>query len=90
MTPLADEKLGGALAIAIAIHNVLEGICVAIPVYYATSSKWKGSLWYFISGVTEPIGGLVGYFTLNSKDMSTRAYGVLFGIVSGMILYISL
>jgi len=87
---LADAKLGGALAIAIAIHNVPEGICVAMPVYYATGSKWKGFWWSFISGVTEPIGGLVGYLILNGNSMSARAYGTLFGIVGGMMVYISL
>ncbi len=28
-------------AVAIAMHNVPEGICVAMPIYYATGSKWK-------------------------------------------------
>eukprot|EP00239_Pterosperma_sp_CCMP1384_P001959 CAMPEP_0197850398 /NCGR_PEP_ID=MMETSP1438-20131217/15293_1 /TAXON_ID=1461541 /ORGANISM="Pterosperma sp., Strain CCMP1384" /LENGTH=337 /DNA_ID=CAMNT_0043463551 /DNA_START=123 /DNA_END=1136 /DNA_ORIENTATION=- len=87
---LADEKLGGAIAIAIALHNVPEGVCVAMPVYYATKSKWKGFWWSFISGVSEPIGGLIGYAILDGDDMSARAYGVLFGIVGGMMTYISL
>ena len=87
---LADAKLGGALAIAIAIHNVPEGICVAMPVYYATGSKWKGFWWSFVSGVTEPIGGLIGYLILHGNSMSAAAYGTLFGIVGGMMVYISL
>ncbi len=90
MAALADEKLGVALAIAVAIHNITEGICVAMPVYYATGSKWKGFWWSFISGVTELLGALVGYFIMKSNDMSARAYGLLFGIVSGMMVYISL
>jgi len=87
---LADAKLGGALAIAIAIHNIPEGICVAMPIYYATGSKWKGFWWSFISGVTEPIGGLVGYLILHGNSMSAKAYGALFGVVGGMMVYISL
>ena len=74
---LADAKLGGALAIAIAIHNVPEGICVAMPVYYATGSKWKGFWWSFISGVTEPIGGLVGYLILHGNSMSASVRNTL-------------
>ena len=46
---LADSKLGIALALAIAVHNIPEGICVAMPVYYATGSKWKGFFWSFVS-----------------------------------------
>jgi ZIP family zinc transporter len=61
---LADAKLGMALAVAIAIHNIPEGVCVAMPVYYATGSKWKGFWWSFVSGVSEPIGGVFGYLIL--------------------------
>ena len=48
--------LGGALAIAIALHNIPEGICVAMPVYYATGSKLKAFFWSFLSGISEPLG----------------------------------
>ena len=34
-------QVGAGLAFAIAIHNVPEGICVAVPIYYSTRSKWK-------------------------------------------------
>ena len=87
---LADAKLGVALAVAIAVHNIPEGICVAMPVYYATGSKFKGFMWSFVSGVSEPIGGLVGYLILYGNGMSDRAYGALFAVVGGMMVYISL
>ena len=53
---LSSPSLGVALAIAIALHNIPEGVCVAMPVYYATGSKWKGFLWAFLSGISEPFG----------------------------------
>ena len=87
---LADMKLGLALAVAVAVHNIPEGACVAMPVYYATGSKWKGFWWSFVSGVSEPIGGLFGYLVLYGNAMSDVAYGALFGIVGGMMVYISL
>jgi len=34
-------QVGGSIAAAIAIHNIPEGICVAMPIYYATGKKWK-------------------------------------------------
>lgn len=58
---LADSSTGLAIAVAIALHNIPEGVCVAMPIYYATGSKWKGFWWAFLSGVSEPIGGLMGY-----------------------------
>ena len=87
---LADAKLGVALAVAIAVHNIPEGICVAMPVYYATGSKWKGFWWSFVSGISELVGGLFGYLILYGNAMSDVAYGSLFGIVAGMMVYISL
>ena len=87
---LADAKLGMALAVAIAVHNIPEGVCVAMPVYYATGSKWKGFWWSFVSGVSEPIGGIFGYLILYGNAMSDVAYGTLFAVVGGMMVYIAL
>ena len=90
MAALADAKLGLALAVAVAVHNIPEGICVAMPVYYATGSKWHGFWWSFVSGISELVGGLFGYLILYGNAMSDVAYGSLFGIVAGMMVYISL
>eukprot|EP00191_Tetraselmis_sp_GSL018_P013011 CAMPEP_0177588042 /NCGR_PEP_ID=MMETSP0419_2-20121207/6003_1 /TAXON_ID=582737 /ORGANISM="Tetraselmis sp., Strain GSL018" /LENGTH=302 /DNA_ID=CAMNT_0019078191 /DNA_START=891 /DNA_END=1799 /DNA_ORIENTATION=+ len=86
---LAEPRAGIALAIAIALHNIPEGVCVAMPVYYATGSKFKGFFWSFLSGVTEPLGGLLGYFIL-WKTVTPMAYAILFGLVAGMMVFISL
>lgn len=53
---LSSPSLGAALCIAVALHNIPEGVCVAMPVYYATGSRWKGFLWAFLSGISEPLG----------------------------------
>lgn len=53
---LSSPSLGAALAVAIALHNIPEGLCVAMPVYYATGKRWKGFLWAFLSGISEPFG----------------------------------
>lgn len=87
---LGDASVGGAIAIAIALHNIPEGICVAMPIYYATGSRWKGFWWSFASGISEPIGGLMGYLVLYGDNMSSLAYGSLFGLVGGMMVYISI
>merc|ERR1712146_790937 len=67
----------------------MGGVCVAMPVYYATGSRWKGFLWSFLSGISEPIGGLMGYLVLYGDNMSELAYGSLFGLVGGMMIFIS-
>lgn len=86
---IGDTKLGIAVAVAIALHNIPEGICVALPVYYSSKSRMKGFLWAFLSGMTEPVGALFGWLVLANTE-SQLAYGVLFGLVAGMMVYISL
>ncbi len=43
--------MGLSLAVAIALHNVPEGVAVALPVYFATKSRWLGFKYAFLSGV---------------------------------------
>lgn len=86
---LADPSVGVAIAIAIAIHNVPEGLCVAMPIYYAKGSKWQGLLWAALSGISEPIGGLIAWLALQGSDMSPLAYGIMFALVGGMMVFIS-
>jgi ZIP family zinc transporter len=72
-----------------ALHNIPEGVVVAMPIYYATKSRWRAFAWSFVSGVAEPIGGLLGYAVLAGNGMSPLAFAVMFGFVAGMMVYIS-
>jgi len=84
---LADPAVGAVLGIAVGIHNIPEGVCVALPVYYATGNRWKGFFMALISGVAEPVAAFFGWLILASH-FSDVAYGVLFGLVSGMMVTI--
>jgi len=86
---LADPALGVSTAIAIAIHNIPEGISVSVPIYYATGSRKKAFLYSFLSGISEPIGALIGY-TLLQAFFSETVFGVLFASVGGIMVFISL
>ena len=85
---LNDPSVGVALAVAIAIHNIPEGVCVSVPVYYATGNRFKGFMWAFWSGIAELIGAALGDAVLSG--MGPAAYGVLFGLVGGMMVAISI
>ena len=84
-----DPAVGGALAIAIAIHNIPEGVCVSVPMYYATHNRTKAFLIAFYSGVAEIVGAALGDLFLSSI-FGDVAYGIIFGIVGGMMVAISL
>ncbi len=86
---LNDAELGLAIAVAIAIHNIPEGIAVSVPVYYATGSKRKAFTLSFLSGLSEPIGALIGYLVL-LPFLSEQVFGILFAAVAGIMVFISL
>lgn len=84
-----DLSLGAILAVAIGVHNIPEGIAVAAPIYAATKSRARAIKWALISGLTEPLGALVA-IGLIALAFPTDIFGVLFGLVAGMMVFISL
>lgn len=86
---LANPQLGLPIAVAIAIHNIPEGIAVAVPVYFATGDKKKAFILSFLSGLAEPVGALVG-FLLIMPFFSEAVFGFVFASVAGIMVYISL
>lgn len=89
ITAMEDPQVGYSIAMAVAIHNIPEGIMVAIPIYYATHKKGKAIGNAFLSGIAEPIGGILGYFLL-SRFFENSMNGIMLGIVAGIMTYISL
>ena len=86
---LSDPELGISIAIAIAIHNIPEGIAVAVPIFYATGSRMKAFKLSFLSGLSEPLGALVGYVLLY-RFFNDAVFGFIFASVAGIMVYISL
>lgn len=86
---LDDPTLGISIGVAIAIHNIPEGIAVSVPIYFATGDKKKALKYSFLSGLSEPIGALVGYFIL-LPFLSDITFGIIFAGVAGIMVYISL
>jgi len=86
---LKDPEVGAVLAVALGIHNIPEGLCVALPVYYATGDRMKGFMWGLLSGLTEPIGALIGWVVL-ANVITDDVYAILFGVVAGMMTLISM
>jgi ZIP family zinc transporter len=89
MGAINDPKLGISIAVAIAIHNIPEGIAVSVPVFFATGDKKKAFMYSFLSGLSEPVGALIGYFILRSF-LNDALFGLVFAGVAGIMVYISL
>ena len=89
VSALQDPSLAIPIVVAIAIHNIPEGIAVSVPIYYATGNKKKAFIYSFISGLTEPIGAIIGYLILR-PFMNEFIYGLLFAGVAGIMVFISI
>lgn len=89
MAGYGDAALGVSIAIAIALHNIPEGISVAMPIYFATGNKRKAFRYTLLSGIAEPIGALLAFLILR-PFINDILLGVIFGVVAGIMLYISI
>ena len=84
-----NMALGVAIAAAIAIHNIPEGIAVSIPVYYATGDRRKAFRLSLLSGLAEPVGALLAYLVL-MPFMSPTLMGCILAGVAGIMVFISI
>jgi len=83
-----DITIGVSVALAIALHNIPEGIAVALPIYHATGKK-RMAIWYsFWTGMTEPLGALIGIALLN-WFLPQVFVGFFMAAVVGIMIYIS-
>lgn len=89
ITSLENPGLGISIGISIAIHNIPEGIAVFSPIYYATGSKRKAFYYSFYSGLSEPLGAIIGYFLLYNF-LNKTMLGIVIATVAGIMVYISL
>jgi ZIP family zinc transporter len=77
------------VAVAIAIHNIPEGIAVAVPIYYATKNRRLAFGFGALSGLAEPVGALLGYAIL-APFITQQLLGIVFGVVAGVMVFISI
>ncbi|WP_298888443.1 ZIP family metal transporter [uncultured Serinicoccus sp.] len=89
LSTVEDPAGGAVLALAIAIHNVPEGLAVAAPIYAATRNRRQAMLWATLSGLAEPLGGLLGYLALRAV-LPADWLDLSLGLVAGMMVAVSL
>lgn len=85
---LGNMDIAIPIVTAIAIHNIPEGIAVSVPIYQATGSR-KKAFWYsLLSGMSEPVGALVGILFL-LPFWTPVIHALLLAFVSGIMVFIS-
>nr|CAB3449216.1 unnamed protein product [Digitaria exilis] len=81
--------VGLNLALAIALHNIPEGVAVALPIYFATRSKWQAFYMAAGSGLAEPAGVIVVAYLFPSSLNPDILEGLL-GSVGGVMAFLTL
>ena len=83
----ADISLMSALAmsIGIAIQNIPEGAIISMPMRAAGNSRWRSFFIGSLSGVVEPVGGLL-IILLASLFLPAMPY--LLAFAAGAMLYV--
>src|SRR5699024_10449453 len=74
--------------VAIAIHNIPEGIAVSVPIYLATGSRKKAFCYASMSGLAEQLGALIGWLLL-MPIMTVTDSGLIFAAVAGLMVFVS-
>lgn len=82
-------ELGLSLTIAIALHNIPEGISISVPIFYSTKSKLKAILLTLVSALSEPLGALFTYLFL-ARFINQTVLGLIFALIAGIMIQISL
>jgi ZIP family zinc transporter len=49
----------------VALHNIPEGISVSVPIFFATGRRRRAFAYSLLTGLSEPLGGLVAALALN-------------------------
>ena len=81
--------MGLRLCVAVALHNLPEGIAVALPLYYATQSRAKAALAALVSGLAEPVGALLAYLFLHEYLNPSFLNGLMI-LIAGVMIWVSL
>lgn len=85
---LGGLQTGIPVALAMALHNVPEGIAVSVPVYYATGSRKKAFLYASLTGLADPLGGLLGYWLL-APFLTDMLLNIIYAAVAGVMVFVA-
>jgi len=80
-----DMNNGLVLSIAIALQNLPEGLAVALPLVGLGYNKWKAVAIATLTGLVEPIGGLLG---ITMVTVFSSVLPIAMGFAAGAMLFV--
>ncbi len=89
MTAYNDISMGISLGIAIALHNIPEGIGISVPIYYSTGKKSRGVILSLLSGLAEPLGAIMAYLILKNF-INERLISITLIFVAGIMITLAI
>jgi zinc transporter, ZIP family len=84
---VSDFKLSIAIAIAVAIHDIPEGICTSAPYYYTSRNRLKSFLLAVSTAIPTVIGFGFSYFLY--QFIPLQLVGLFIAATAGIMIYIS-
>jgi ZIP family zinc transporter len=84
---VSDLKVSIAIALAIAIHNIPEGITTSAPYYYCTKKRMKSFLISSSTAIPLLIGFLVASWLY--EFIPLQLVGFIIGTTAGLMIYIT-
>lgn len=76
-------------AIALALHNIPEGVYTALPMYRATGNRATACGFSALTGLAEPVSALIAY-TIFHRFMSGEALELLTAASAGILVFVAL
>lgn len=80
---------GVRLAAAISLENIPEGVCIALPLYFATRRKAMAVRMALFSGMMEPLGVLLPGLFLR-QYMTQSSISSVLAIIAGILVFVAL
>ncbi len=85
-----DANLGVLVALMISLHNIPEGIATVTPLIAAGVNKWRAIGLATLSGLTEPLGALIGVVILGAAGATPMVIGSGLAFAAGVMTYVTM
>ena len=76
------------LVFSITLHNIPEGISIAVPIYHSSNNKLKAFLYALLSGMSEVLGSILAYLFL-APLINDHVMAALYAVIAGIMIHIS-